>query len=43
VRCVERRGCSDRTVRWLAARGFARDSIEHGMTAIADTVASELG
>jgi SOS response regulatory protein OraA/RecX len=43
ARCVARRGQSERTVRWLAARGFARDSIEHGLASIADTGTAELG
>jgi SOS response regulatory protein OraA/RecX len=43
VRFVERRGHSERTARWLLARGFARDSVEHGIAAIADTPAPELG
>ena len=43
VRCVARRGASERTARWLAARGFARDSIEHGLASIADMGTAELG
>ena len=43
ARCVARRGRSERTVRWLASRGFARDSIEHALASIADTGAAELG
>ena len=43
ARCVARRGASERTARWLFARGFGRDSIEHGLASIADTGAAELG
>jgi regulatory protein len=39
-RLVERRGATARTARWLAARGFTRDSVE---AAIADDAAAELG
>jgi SOS response regulatory protein OraA/RecX len=37
------RGASERTARWLTSRGFARDSIEAALAAIAETGASELG
>jgi regulatory protein len=37
---VERRGASPKTARWLAGRGFARESIE---AAIADGEGQELG
>lgn len=40
---VERRGASERTVRWLTARGFTGESIDHAVEAIADAAASELG
>jgi len=43
ARCVSRRGHSERTARWLASRGFGRDSIEHGLAAIADTGTAKLG
>jgi SOS response regulatory protein OraA/RecX len=41
--CVARRGASERTARWLASRGFGRDSIEHGLASIADAGVAELG
>ncbi len=40
---AERRGASERTVRWLTARGFERDAIEHAVATIADSTAAELG
>lgn len=43
VRFAARRGHSDRTARWLAARGFGRDAIDHALAAIADEPAAELG
>ena len=40
---VARRGPGERTMRWLTARCFSRDSIEHAMAAIAEEEAWELG
>ena len=40
---VERKGVSPQTERWLLGRGFARESIDHAVPAVAETAASELG
>jgi regulatory protein len=40
---VARRGPGERTLRWLRARCFSRDSIDHAMAAIAEEEAWELG
>ena len=43
VRLVARRGATARTARWLAARGFAPESIEAAIGGIADDERVELG
>jgi SOS response regulatory protein OraA/RecX len=40
---VARRGCSGRTARWLASRGFGTDSIEQVVSGIAENGRAELG
>jgi len=43
VRLTERRGAGARTARWLAARGFAPESIEAAMPCVAPDDGPELG
>jgi len=43
VRLTERRGAGARTTRWLAARGFAPESIEAAMPCVAPGDGPELG
>jgi regulatory protein len=43
VRLAARRGATTRTARWLAARGFATESIEAAIGGIADDERLELG
>jgi SOS response regulatory protein OraA/RecX len=43
VRLAARRGPAPKTARWLAARGFAPDSIEAAIGGIADDERLELG
>jgi SOS response regulatory protein OraA/RecX len=43
VRLAARRGPTAKTVRWLAARGFAPESVESALAAVADDEGLELG
>jgi len=43
VRLAARRGSTAKTARWLAARGFALESIEAVMDGVADDEGLELG
>src|SRR5438105_1985836 len=43
LRLAARRGATARTTRWLAARGFATESIEAAIDSVADEERLELG
>jgi len=43
VRLAGRRGATAKTARWLAARGFAQESVESALAGIAEDEGRELG
>src|SRR5262249_60525702 len=42
-RLVPRRGATAKTIRWLTSRGFAPESVESAVAAVADDAGLELG
>ncbi|HKA26330.1 MAG TPA: regulatory protein RecX [Gaiellaceae bacterium] len=43
IRLVARRGATAKTIRWLTSRGFAPESVESAVAAVADDAGLELG